>query len=79
MNIIVNGGTKVIKFSETKVGDCFGRNGHVYLKTITFCDCDDHTEYNAINLDGNCFDFFCSNVDVIKVNATLSINYNMEE
>lgn len=79
MNIIDNRGTKFIKFSEIKVGDCFERNGHIYLKTITFCDYDGHTEYNAINLDGNCFDFFCNSVDVIKVDSTLSINYNMEE
>lgn len=68
-----------VKFSEIKVGDCFERKGHIYLKTNIFCDLDDGTKYNAINFNSNCFDFFFDGVEVIKVNATLSINYNMEE
>lgn len=79
MNIIDNRGNNLVTFSEIKVGDCFDRNGHIYLKTNIFCDWDDGTNYNAINLNSNCFDFFYDKVNVLKVNATISIEYNMEE
>lgn len=71
--------SSVVKFSKIEVGDCFEYNGNIYLKTNIFCNEGSYTTYNAINLNNNAFEYFYCDTDVIKVNAILSIEYNMEE
>ena len=84
MNIIDNRVKfNLVAFSELKVGDCFEYNDCVYLKTDVFreyrlCDSGDNTYCNAINLNNSCFCFFFDSVVTRKINATLSIEYNME-
>lgn len=68
-----------VKFSQIYVGDCFEWSNYIYLRTCKFRDYATNDIYNAINLDSGTFKFFYGETDVIKVNATLSINYNMEE
>ena len=85
MNIIDNRAKfSIATFSELKVGDCFEYDDCVYLKINVFCEfrvCDigDNTYYNAINLNNNCFYFFFDSVVTRKIDATLSIEYSMEE
>lgn len=69
----------VAKFSQIYVGDCFEWDNHIYLRTCKFRDYETNDIYNAINLGNNTFESFYGETDVLKVNATLSINYNMEE
>lgn len=69
----------VVKFSQIYVGDCFEWDNYIYLRTCKFRDYETNGIYNAINLDSNTFEFFYGEIDVIKVNATLSIDYNMGE
>lgn len=69
----------VVKFSQICVGDCFEWSNYIYLRTYRFRDYDTDSTYNAINLSNNTFDHFYDSDNVNKVNATLSINYNMEE
>lgn len=69
----------VVKFSEIEVGKCFEYDGNVYLKINAFYEWTSCSKYNTINLNNSCFDFFDDRFYVFKVNATLSINYSMEE
>ena len=68
-----------VKFSQICIGDCFEWSNYIYLRTCRFRDYDTNSMYNAINLGTNTFDCFYDSDNVIKVNAALSINYNMEE
>lgn len=68
-----------VKFSQICVGDCFEWSNYIYLRTCKFRDYETNDIYNAINLDSGTFEFFYGETDVIKVNSTLSINYNMGE
>lgn len=69
----------VVKFSEIKVGDCFEWNDCTYLRTCIFRDYETNETYNVINLGSNTFEAFYGVTDVLKVNAILSIEYNMED